>query len=189
MPGEGKTLTTQPTHPVQADTGADHARPLTHESTQEQFVQRGARLPMWPDRGAASSSSGGYGPTSGYPARVQYLPSVEQRRHEEQQQQQRPAAPAPRGSVALEVPPRADQCEVQHVSLSPLLHPVIKIHVSVSCMQCIHFHGLGAVVADRRSLHNQRKLTIPFKTAHAADPSQTKLIFCEDVQTSQRNHA
>ena len=109
MPGEGKTLTTQPTHPVQADTGADHARPLTHESTQEQFVQRGARLPMWPDRGAASSSSGGYGPTSGYPARVQYLPSVEQRRHEEQQQQQRPAAPAPRGSVALEVPPRADQ--------------------------------------------------------------------------------
>ena len=109
MPGEGKTFTFQSTpHPVQADTGADHARPLTHESTQEQFLQRGARLPTWPDRGAASSSSGMYGPTSGYPARVQYLPSFEQRR-QEQEVEQMPATPTPRGSVALESPPRVDQ--------------------------------------------------------------------------------
>ena len=44
-------------------------------------------------------------------------------------------------------------------------------------MQCIYFHRLGAVVADRISLHNQRKLTIALKTAHATDPRQTKLIF------------
>ena len=108
MSGEGKNPhnPTHP-HPVQADTGAEHARPLTYKGTPEQFMQRGARMPTWPDRGASSSSSwSGYAPTSGYPARTQYLPSKEKwRQKHTAKSMPTQRAPPFKGSVALEAPP------------------------------------------------------------------------------------
>ena len=97
--------TPQHTHNLaQADSSGDHARPLTSTSSPEQFEQRGARLPMWQDLGASASSSSGYGPTSGYPARVQYLSSQEERRRGQQQHSGQPQAKmAPPGSIAAEL--------------------------------------------------------------------------------------
>ena len=108
----------------EADTGAEHAMPLTRESTPEQLHQRGACLPIWPGAphsSDASSSGSGYGLTSGCPSRVQYLRTAVPQ--QQQQQQASKTLLTPEARSPTKCPRRPIGERVQHASLSPLLHP------------------------------------------------------------------